>query len=87
MNDQLQRLRDLGPELERRHVALGMSQAEFVRAVGMSDTQLRPILKGTVAVMPRQTTLVKGMTYLTHLGPLTWGNTATGRRTAIEPLI
>lgn len=59
MTDQLQRLRELGPEIERRYTAMGISQRAFSDLAGISTQQLRPILRGTVTATPRPATLVR----------------------------
>lgn len=57
MNDQLERWRAFGPQIETRYTAMGMTQAQFCFAAGVSDTWLRPIIRGAAEAVPRPATL------------------------------
>lgn len=53
MDDRLNRLRQAGPRIEARYISLGMSQREFCAKAGISDTFLRPLIRGASSSVPR----------------------------------
>lgn len=53
MSDRLDRWNELGPWMKARYERMGMTQAAFCKAAGISDTHWRPIERGQASSVPR----------------------------------